>query len=384
MRKFWLFIPLLVIWSCSGKNQFSLTGKINEAEPKSVIYLYEQQVGTSKIIDSAKVKGNGSFHFRVKTNEPRFYTLLLTDAKPITLLMAPGEKAQFETNAPNFSTGYSVSGSPGSLLVKDLSIRHAQVLSRIDSMINEYRKLKAEAGKQSQMASLDSAYVQLTSDYRKEIISFILNHYHSMASIMALYLKYDTTSYVLQFPRDLQFYKIVSDTLSKYYPHSQHVIALKRDFKRMMDEKESLGLMNLMKNARQGMPDIALPDAKGDTIHLTSFTGKVILLSFWNTDCKPCLMANRDYQELYKKYGKSGLVVYQVSIGESRDKWMKNAARSPWISVAEGNPNTSYYMNLYNITQIPTSFLIDRKGNIVARDMSYTELDKNIAAALKK
>ncbi len=384
MKKFWLFIPLLVVWSCSGKNQFSLTGKINEAEPKSVIYLYEQQVGTSRIVDSAKVKGNGSFHFRLKTSEPRFYTLLLADARPVTLLLAPGEKAQFESNSQSFSTGYTVAGSPGSALVQELSFRHAQVLARIDSMINEYKKLKTIPGKQSEMASLDSAYVQLTTSYHKEIISFILNNYRSMASIMALYLKYDTANYVLQFPRDLQFYKIVSDTLSKYYPHSRHVIALKGDFKRMMDEKESLGLMYLMKNAKQGMPDISLPNEKGDTVHLSSCTGKVILLSFWNTDCKPCLMTNRDYIELYKKYGKSGLVIYQVSIGESRDKWLKNAARSPWISVAEGNPNGSYYMNLYNVRQIPTSFLIDRQGTVIARDLSYTELDKKIASALKK
>ena len=95
-------------------------------------------------------------------------------------------------------------------------------------------------------------------------------------------------------------------------------------------------------------------------------------------------MQNNDFMELYRKYAKAGLVIYQVSVAESKENWKKAVASLPWISVAEGNPGASYYCQLYNVSQVPAFFLVDRKGTILGKNLDYAQLNKEIASAIKK
>ena len=205
-----------------------------------------------------------------------------------------------------------------------------------------------------------------------------------MASIMALYLKYDSVNYVLLFPQDLQYYKIVSDSLTKKYPASKQVKALKVDFDNMMKVQRSELTRNLIKNATSTFPEILLPNPKGDTISLTSYVGKIIILNFWSFASKACLMVNRDFMNLYKKYSKSGLVIYQVSLDIDKSKWQEAVKDLPWVSVAEISTTKSYYGGIYNISEVPTSFLIDQKGNILGKNFTASELDKKISVLIKK
>ena len=68
-------------------------------------------------------------------------------------------------------------------------------------------------------------------------------------------------------------------------------------------------------------------------------------------------MVNRDFLYLYKKYKKSDLVIYQVSVESDKNKWLNAIKEIPWISVAEINKENSFYAKVYNISQVPASFL---------------------------
>ena len=95
-------------------------------------------------------------------------------------------------------------------------------------------------------------------------------------------------------------------------------------------------------------------------------------------------MTNRDFMVLYKKYSKSGLVIYQLSIDNDKSKWLEAVKDIPWISVAEINNTKSHYASVFNITNIPTSFIIDQKGNILAKEQKLTALEQIISGLLKK
>jgi peroxiredoxin len=152
----------------------------------------------------------------------------------------------------------------------------------------------------------------------------------------------------------------------------------------MLKVQKSEMTKQLIKNAASTFPEIALPNAKGDTIKLSKFIGKVILLNFWSYESKACLMANRDFMHLYKKYSKSGLIIYQLSVDSEKSKWLEAVKDIPWISVAEISSTKSYYAGVFNITGIPTSFIIDQKGTILAKAQNLTELDRTISRLLKK
>ena len=384
MRKILWILPLLLLWSCAGKKQATVSGKIDNPGPNSYIYIYHQQVSESKLLDSSKLGRNGSFTFHVKLIEPGFYILALGKSSLVNLLLTPGEKLKFEADAAGFSSSYTIKGSAGSDLVHQLMDQNRLVRSHLDSLIADYLKKKNSGANAKELGAIDSLYSAACEAYRKDIITFVLEHHHSLSSIVALYMKYNDENQVLKFPRDLQFYKIVSDTLSRYYPKSPDVVALKADFTRMMNTRKTLQLESMLKTARTGIPDIALPDARGDTIHLTSFSNKVVLLSFWNTNCKQCLMQNNDLMDLYKKFGKSGFVIFQVSVQDSLAVWKKSIRNLPWINVAENNPSGSYYCQLYNVQELPASFLINRQGTILGKNLGFDMLNRAIAGAIKK
>jgi hypothetical protein len=384
MRKNFLLIVLVILYSCSNKDKVKIVGKIDNVQPNSKIFLYEQQVADSKLQDSTKISSSGEFKFKIKTSEPRFYLLRIGKSGIINLLLSPGETPRIIADASKLKSSISVNGSVGTKLILELNHKHDSVLQHMDSIIAQYKRIKDQPASKDQIAALENDFKNLKMEERKNTIRFIVENFNSMASIMALYLKYDSTDYVLEYPRDLQYYKIVSDSLSKIYPTSKHVKALKADFEKMLKMQKSEVVKNMIKNAKVSIPEIALPNAKGDTIRITSLLGKIILLSFWSSESKACLMTNRDYLSLYKKFGKSGLVIYQVSIDSDKKKWLLAIKEIPWISVGDIRNAKSFYATLYNVSQIPASFLIDQKGSFVGKNLNANELDRTISGLIKK
>lgn len=384
MQKNILLFSLIILFSCSNKDKVKLEGKISNFQPNSKIFLYEEQVTESELLDSTELSSNGDFKFKFKITEPKFYFLRFSNKEIINLLISPGEKPVLNADASKLQSSVSVTGSEGTRLVLAISQNHAKVLNHLDSLVSVYKQINDKQVSKKLVDTLNNDYKNSKLEERKTVIKFIIENYKSMASIMALYLKYDSSDYVLQYPKDLQYYKIVSDTLMKLYPTSKQVKALKTDFDRMLRMQKSMVLQNMIKNAKVSIPEIALPNAKGDTIRITSLLGKIILLNFWSSESKACLMINRDYLYLYKKYRKSGLVIYQVSLESDKNKWLDAIKDIPWISVAEISKENSFSAKMYNVSQIPASFLIDQKGSFIGKNLNVTELDRAISGLIKK
>jgi|SRR5436190_19218058 len=115
-------------------------------------------------------------------------------------------------------------------------------------------------------------------------------------------------------------------------------------------------------------PDIVLPDNRDSILKLSSLEGKVVLIDFWASWCAPCRAANPYIEKLYKKYKAKGFEVYAVSIDVKKDAWLK-AIKKDKLSYLQVNENTGWYSKVaeqYYVDQIPTNFLLDKEGRIVA------------------
>jgi peroxiredoxin len=139
---------------------------------------------------------------------------------------------------------------------------------------------------------------------------------------------------------------------------------------------------------RQGQlaEEIALPSVTGDTIKLSSLKGKVVLLDFWASWCGPCRASNKDLVKLYSKYKSKGFEILGVSLDDEKTKW-KNAIKQDKINWLQVNDNGGWEAKTaaaWNINSIPTSFLIDKDGRLLAMDLEGKELEKALKYLIDK
>jgi thiol-disulfide isomerase/thioredoxin len=119
-------------------------------------------------------------------------------------------------------------------------------------------------------------------------------------------------------------------------------------------------------------PDFELLSPKGKKIKLSKLKGKVVLIDFWASWCRPCRMENPNVVEAYNKYHKSkfqnakGFEVLSVSLDRQEDRWVKAIADDKLIWKNHGWDKDGKVSKLYRVASIPTAFLVDGTGNIVA------------------
>ena len=131
---------------------------------------------------------------------------------------------------------------------------------------------------------------------------------------------------------------------------------------------------------------INLPDAKGDSIALSSLKGKVVLLDFWASWCMPCRAANKKLVKIYDKYKDQGFEIYSVSVDDEKRDWVKAIEKDKitWLQVNDPSTWGAKSAVNWNISVLPTTFLINKKGDVVAIDPAEKKLETTIKDLLQE
>jgi thiol-disulfide isomerase/thioredoxin len=139
---------------------------------------------------------------------------------------------------------------------------------------------------------------------------------------------------------------------------------------------------------RQGQAavEIALPSVAGDTLRLSSLKGKVVLLDFWASWCGPCRSSNKELAKIYTKYKNKGFEILGVSLDDDLSKWKAAVAKDKitWLQVNEPGGWQAKTARIWDISAIPTSFLIDKEGKLLAMDLTGKELEKALKYLIDK
>ena len=133
------------------------------------------------------------------------------------------------------------------------------------------------------------------------------------------------------------------------------------------------------------VPEISLPDAMDSMINLSSLNGKVVLIDFWASWCAPCRAANPYIQKLYKKYKAEGFEVFAVSLDVKKEAWLKAVKKDKltYTLVIDNTGWNSKVAESFFVDQLPTNFLLDKTGKIVAINIEGKELFDKVKEMVK-
>lgn len=384
MRKLLLALPLLLFWACSETDVVKIEGNIENAEGKT-LYLDHLKVAKTVVLDSVKIDKNGQFKFKTKITQPEFYLLRLSNGKLITLLAEANEKIVLNIKGDNMSKDYSVTGSKGSQLVKDLNEKLFETKEKLASIRTDLENKKNDPNFSSLSQNLLADYVKALHDQREFSINFIMKNATSLAGYMALYQQLDNNTYTLNENDDIKYVKIVASSMKALYPEHEYTKAILANFDQLEKRLANLKVSNLIKEKGTNFPDISLPNAKGEEIKLSSLEGKFIVLSFWASQDPYSRKQNQTLTKVYNKYHDKGLEIYQISVDQNEAFWKKASAEDhiSWINLCDVKTGSAKATSIFNVQSIPANYLIDQKGEIVGKNLYGIALEEKIAEYVK-
>ncbi|HHB79775.1 MAG TPA: TlpA family protein disulfide reductase [Saprospiraceae bacterium] len=162
----------------------------------------------------------------------------------------------------------------------------------------------------------------------------------------------------------------------------------KQYIKKYKTAKPNASIINLerMVNAEhhldvgQVAPDFTLEDTNGQPFSMSSLRGKVLLIDFWASWCGPCRRENPNVKRLYAKYHSKGFDVLGVSLDRKKASWLAAIQKDglPWHHISDLKGWQCAASRLYKVRSIPSTFLLDKDGKIIAKGMRGPALEQKL------
>lgn len=370
-----------VFVSCKKGDIFSVEGNIQSAEGDT-LYLEHRGLAGIVLLDSAILNDKGSFKFKEPApKNPEFYQLRIRN-KVVAFAVDSVESLRVTADASNLYGSFTVEDSYSNdqlRIVDDMRMKTEQEINSLEKL-----HTAKEIDDITFLNSLDSVLTL----YKKEISNLIIGNPSSAAAYYAVFQKIN--DYLIFDPYDKKDYPMfgaVATSWNRYYPETERTTHLYNftvnalQTRRQLEKQEEL-FQNITVETESGLPDISLPGVNGERISLSSLKGKVVLLDFvvYSADFSP--KHNIDLNSLYQRYNSRGFEIYQVSFDSNEHFWKTSADNLPWVTVRDPRSVSTPLLSLYNVREIPTSFIIDREGDLIGRVEDYSQLSEQLDKVL--
>ena len=363
--------------ACKDKGeQFEINGRIAEADGKT-LYFEAVTLNGIEALDSTRLDEDGQFCFQgTRPFNPEFYRLRI-DRQIVNLSVDSTETIHVEAELPDMGTDYEVEGSGNCQTLKEINNKLIALQQSIKDITND----KAlTLGEQERLVH------EKINLYKNEMkMHYIMEN---PASAPAYFALFQTVNGSLIFnpisnPDDIKFVGAVATAWDANYPGTSrtenlHNIAIQGMKNTKRPTPVSLEDIDPGKISAAGIIDIELPDIHGKNRKLSDIRNKVVLLDFTAYSLPSSQERIMQMRGLYDKYSSLGFDIYQVSIDPDEHYWKTACEHLPWTCVYESRGEASGYLGSYLVCRLPTYFLINRHGDLVARDEQIDDLEKTI------
>lgn len=340
-----------------------LKGTIFNNPSRSIEIAQNLGVAGFKTFHSIQTDEKGSFSFSGELPVQDYYVLRLENGQFINLIFQGNDSIAVYGDGKQLFQFCNIVGSDPSVNMNEFLKYHQYYASKLDSAKNY---LKNNPG---QDQAVNASFRPVFEEFKGERQRFIAENPRSPALIAAV----GTFNLEQEFPL---YEQVVIDLNTGFgvSPSVQRMVAEYQQNKARMEEAQPLSPGKIA-------PDFELPNPDGQLVKLSDYRGKVVLIDFWASWCGPCRQENPHVVAVYEKYKNQGFDILSVSLDRDRDKWLAAIEKDKlsW----NGHVSDLLFWNsaaaqLYKVSSIPFTVLVDKDGRIIATKLRSFQLEQTL------
>lgn len=372
-NKFLLLIALLPFTIKAQNQNFTIRGKLKNVEYPAKVYMIYTVNG--RLLKDSSIVNNDSFTLKGTVHEPtKAFLALMTKGAGLYSAPAPDQVGVYlENGTITVSSNGPLAQAKigGTKLNKD----QQDLMDVIRPFSIKEKELNAAYtsanGNDELLVKIKSEYDELAIKKEKAQIAFIKGHPASVVSLNLIRSSFNP----------------VSDP-----PKSRMLIGLlSKDLQENKAAKRFLEGVKVVKKLEIGdmAPQFSMNNIKDEKISISSYQGKYLLLDFWASWCVPCRKENPNVIKAFNTFKDKNFDILGVSIdaGENGKKaWIEAIKQDglTWEQVCDLKGSGNEAAILYQVDAIPTNFLIDPTGKIIAKNLRGMELETKLNEVLSK
>ena len=355
------FLVCVAVGSVRLHAAFELTAELPVGFADGLVTLNRESLEARASTPVAKGRlAGGRFRLRVEA-EPGLFSLSVGDAE---VSFVAGDGQALRVIAAADGRGLRVEGGADQALFLGYETFRAESLARLVLPVRESIAQRQASGDEAAVERLTEKEVSAYRDHRRELNDFTLAKLRGSPALYAASLRWDGDYRLAELAEAVGDY-------ARRFP--------KDEIARLMEERIARFRVTAIGAVA---PELVGPAPDGTMISLSGLRGRYVLVDFWASWCGPCRLENRSYGELYRRHHADGFEILAVSVDQDGRGWRAAIAKdgAGWRHISDLSGWKSPLAASYNVTALPASFLLDREGRIIAKDVR----GKQLAALLAK
>jgi peroxiredoxin len=389
MKKIALFLAAAaLVASCKNlaDNEFEITGTADASlEGKNVILEKQGPMGFTPI-DTAKVEG-GKFTFKDTTSAPAIHFISLEGKQDkLNFILEPGAiDIKIDKDTLYKSTTGGTFNNDKLEEFKKISYEMYQKSHKYEKANTEKRSAAMQANDTVTLNRIGKEYKVITTEWEGKLVDFIKKNPKAYCNVIVL-------GQVAQMGiKQIGEIKVLFDGLDPVVKNTKEGKQIAEYFTKMDTQKnapqpeEQATAPTAGINVGDVAPDFSAPTPDGKSLSLKQAMGKVTIIDFWASWCKPCRAENPNVVALYNELHGKGLNIIGVSLDKEAAPWKKAIAddKLTWSHVSNLKFWDDAIAKQYGVTGIPATFIVDASGKVVAKDLRGAELKAKVQELLK-